>query len=238
MSGNELGYTSGEELIAILRVLKDSGITHLDLSRNNLGQKTAEELVSILSFLKEPSSITHLNLGWNSLARKTGEELVSILSFLKDSGITHLNLGWNDFGRKTEAELVAILGSLKESSITHLGLGWNGLRQKTAAELTNIFQAIPENIAAVPLMLEELQNMSSEQRQAIQTRLPNVEQIISGDQNTANMNAYIRLGFMASAPSLLNTASFFVAKNNTLFMLGIKETLPQELIERINQFSG
>nr|HAT8715391.1 hypothetical protein [Legionella jordanis] len=93
-------------------------------------------------------------------------------------------------------------------------------------------------VPSLPLMLEELQEMSLEQRQAIQTRLPNVEQIISGDQNTANTNAYIRLGFKASVPSLLNTASFFVAKNEALFRPRIENTLPQELIEHINQFSG
>lgn len=235
---------SEEDLVLVIRNLKNSGITHLNLSGNKLGQHSA--LKKILEVLSD-SGITHLDLSDNVLGLKSEADLISILSVLKHSGITNLDLSKNGLAQKTGLELINIFGALSESGITHLNLNGNGFERTPETELVTIFKAIPPNILTVSFTLRDLQKMSPEQRQAIQQRFPNAEQIViiddednnrilDADKIKTDAHIYRRLGFNFTPPSLLKTVSFFIAQNRDRFDPEIETNLPQEMKEYLNQF--
>ncbi|WP_238589581.1 hypothetical protein [Legionella cincinnatiensis] len=102
------------------------------------------------------------------------------------------------------------------------------------------------------LTVQELNQMSTEQRKAIQKRYPCAEQIILVDENDENrklnpaisradVNAYVRFGFKGSAPSLFHTTSFFIAKNKKQvekWRPDFEQQLHPALLNGINQFRG
>ncbi|HAT4445802.1 TPA: hypothetical protein L6E33_000785, partial [Legionella pneumophila] len=115
---------------------------------------------------------------------------------------------------------------------------------RTTEDLHLIFNALPANIATIKLSLEELTEMSSEQRQAIQRRFPRAEQVIlvnnvegrelNPSLSLVDANVYRRLGFVGvSPPSLAGLTSFFVVGNNLRFTREVQKLLPDEVTERI-----
>lgn len=243
LRNNDLYQRTGTEFSSLLSAIKDSPITHLDLSDNGLHLMVVTAFETLFDALKD-TSVTHLNLCRNGIGYLDMFEMTAMFCSLQCTGVTHLDLGENSLELMTAEELAAIFGVFKDSRLIHLGLNDSYLNNRTTEDLHLIFNALPANIATIKLSLEELTEMSSEQRQTIQRRFPRAEQVIlvnnvegrelNSSLSLGDANVYRRLGFVGvSPPSLAGLTSFFLVGNNLRLTREVQKLLPDEVTERI-----
>lgn len=197
-----------------LSALKETGITHLNLSRNILGFSSNRILASLFGSLKG-TSVTHLDLCMNNLGQKSAAQLATLFSSLKETEVTHLDLGRNNLGDKSAKELKIIFDAIPVN-IVSVGLYYSELKTMGQSQR----QAIQNRFDhADNIILYDEKHINLE---------PSLR------RNDAR--AYRTFGFKISAPSLLNRCAFFIAQKRIFPRETCQAKLPSELNHYINSF--
>lgn len=106
-----------EEIKNLIRAIKGTAVTLLDLDSNDLNFVAKEKLQTLLSGLKY-TSITTLFLSGNGLHKFPEEKLKNLIQLFENTPITTLDLKANSLGQFSIKQLQALTEGLKNTRVT------------------------------------------------------------------------------------------------------------------------
>jgi hypothetical protein len=109
----------------IAKVLRQSGVTHLDLSDNH--EISSDGAAAIAEGLAD-SKLEHLDLSGNTI---DDDGVTALAKALQSSRLTHLDLSANEFDDDEHNGVLTLVKALPESRLAYLGLRSSGLNDKT-----------------------------------------------------------------------------------------------------------